>query len=117
MKNSPKIPKFLLLDQTKLTQVLMNFMENSIKFTEKDGSIEVNSFWESDKTSVPKQVGKPKLPEVIAAAANTVHLAEYSNKVLSKLFVKKAEERNELIRIRPVERSECLEVAGPLAKN
>ena len=35
MYNAPRIPKYLLVDQCRFTQVMMNFISNSVKFTEK----------------------------------------------------------------------------------
>ena len=42
MFNQPNIPKFLVLDAVRLTQVLMNFISNAIKFTDK-GEIKVET--------------------------------------------------------------------------
>ena len=42
MSNEASIPKYLLLDPTRLLQVLMNFTSNSIKFTQ-EGEVSIDS--------------------------------------------------------------------------
>ena len=51
MFNQPNIPKFLVLDAVRLTQVLMNFISNAIKFTDK-GEIKVETKWIPDADSI-----------------------------------------------------------------
>ena len=51
MKNEPKIPRFIIVDSIRLTQVLMNFIGNGIKFTS-EGRVTVSSNWEPDNKSI-----------------------------------------------------------------
>ena len=77
MYNDPKIPKKLLIDITRFTQVIMNFLGNAIKFTN-EGKVTIESYWTPDIQSIPEEsrTGKPR---VRYTNKMTSHLLKYSS--------------------------------------
>ena len=43
-----ELPKYLICDQSKITQIVVNLIENSIKYTQ-NGSVKVKVQWECDQ--------------------------------------------------------------------
>ena len=76
MYNEARIPKYILIDPIRVTQILMNFIGNAIKFTSK-GKVSILTTWLPNQDSLHPEFKNQKIKS-INSNKSTQHLVTYS---------------------------------------